>query len=160
MAHASAQRDLWAVGSNCLCLKVEEDHAGSGAIGDSVESHFALCRLKAAWFDQKGDSMPMLLPGLVIWKAFVREGCKAKSGVTDADVLALVGQNLSGYVNEQALSLWNHLPSSFVPMHENELMDPVSRVPFSHGLLLEQLFSPTMSLTVLFVKRKQRGVKR
>ena len=49
-------------------------------------------------------------------------------------VLALVGQNLSGYVNEQALSLWNHLPSSFVPMHENELMDPVSRVPFSHGL--------------------------
>ena len=104
--------------------------------------------------------MPMLLPGPVIWKAFVREGCKAKSGVTDADVLALVGQNLSGYVNEQALSLWNHLPSSFVPMHENELMDPVSRVPFSHGLLLEQIFSPTMSPTVLLVKRKQRGVKR
>ena len=103
--------------------------------------------------------MPMLLPGPVIWKAFVREGCKAKSGVTDADVLALVGQNLSGYVNEQALSLWNHLPSSFVPMHENELMIPWAASLSLMAFFLSKSFSDAVA-RVLLVKRKQRGVKR
>jgi hypothetical protein len=135
VAHASTQRDLWAIGSNRLCLKVEEDHAGSGAIWDPVESHLALCRFQAPRLDQEGHSMPMLLPSLVFWEAFVWEGGQAETGIADADILPLIGQHFGCDVDEGTLMFWDHLSRPLAPMHQNKLMDPVGCVPLSHMVL-------------------------
>lgn len=83
--------------------------------------------------------MPMLLPSLVFWEAFVWERGQAETGITDANILPLIGQNFGCDVDEGTLTFWDHLSCPLVPMHQNELVDPVGCVPLCHGPLLEQL---------------------
>jgi hypothetical protein len=83
--------------------------------------------------------MPLLLPSLVFWEAFVRERGQTETGVTDADILPFIGQNLGCDVDEGTLMHWDHLSRPFVPMHQNKLMDPMCCIPISHDPLLEQL---------------------
>jgi len=70
----------------------------------------------------------------------MRERGDTEPRVTDADVLTFVSHHLSGDVYQGTLLLRDHLPSLFVPVHENELMDPVGCVSFPHNPLLEQAF--------------------
>jgi hypothetical protein len=84
--------------------------------------------------------MPVLLPSLVFWEAFVREGGQAETGVADTDILPLIGENFRCDINKRTLPLGDHLPRPFVPMHQNKLVDPVGCVPLFHDPLLEQSF--------------------
>ena len=58
--------------------------------------------------------MPVLLPSLVVWEAFVREGGQTETGVADADILPLIGENFRGNVNKRTLPLGDHLPRPFL----------------------------------------------
>jgi len=68
----------------------------------------------------------------------MRERGDTEPRVTDADVLTFVSHHLSGDVYQGTLLLRDHLPSLFVPVHENELMDPVAASPSLITLFLSK----------------------
>lgn len=55
--------------------------------------------------------MPMLLPSLVFWEAFVWERGQAETGIADANILPLIGQNFGCDVDEGTLTFWEVLSS-------------------------------------------------
>lgn len=78
--------------------------------------------------------MALLVPGLVVQQALVRQRCQAEASIADPDVLLLVGQDFCRDVNQKTLLLWNHLARPLMSMHEDKLVDAVSRVTPSHKL--------------------------
>lgn len=56
----------------------------------------------------KYHPMPMLLPSLVVWEAFVWKGGQAETGIADADILPLIGQHFGCDVDEGTLMLQLH----------------------------------------------------
>src|SRR3954468_19581191 len=75
-------------------------------------------------------------------------------------MLAIISQHFCGDVDELALFLRNHLPSSFVTMREHELVHPMGSVDFSHRVSLNELCRDHLSHNSRRQEKSGRGVKR
>ena len=71
----------------------------------------------------------------------MRKGGQTEARIANSNVLPFISKNLGGYVYEYALPLRDHLPCTFVSMHQDKLVDPVGCVSVSHEPLHEQFSS-------------------
>jgi hypothetical protein len=70
--------------THSLGLEIEQNHARSCAIGDSI-AHDPPASFHPAWLDPKCDLVAPLLPSLFFWEPLVPRGRKAEAGVADPD---------------------------------------------------------------------------
>ena len=121
VAHRPAEFDFATTGADGLCLEVQKDHPGAGAVRDAIGHHLA-AGLHPARLDPERDPVPLLLPGLFVGKPLVWQASQAEPGIADPDALTFIGHHFRGDVYQGALPLRYHLPSTFPAVDEHQLM--------------------------------------
>src|SRR3954451_20855791 len=82
--------------------------------------------------------MTALLPRSIVGEALVRERGQTEPSVADPDVLSVIGHHLRSDIDQLPLLLRNHLSRALMTVHENELVNSVGSVAFSHRRLLNR----------------------
>jgi hypothetical protein len=90
--------------------------------------------------------MTLLLPGSIVSEPLVRERGQTESSVADPDVLSIIGHDLRRDIDQLPLLFGHHLSSAMMTVHENELVDTVGSVGFSHRRLLNRMVKRFLSL--------------